>query len=217
MEFLITFFEGVLSFISPCLLPLLPVYISYLVGTETSDSKKTVKNSFAFVLGFTLIFVILGAFAGTIGSFVRQNIKYFNIFGGILVILFGLNFAGIINIGFLHKGLKANIKIRASFFGSFLFGIVFAIGWSPCVGSFLGAALMMAASFQTAFKGILLLFAYSIGLGVPFILSAVLIKQLGQAFEFIKKHYKIINLISGIFLIILGILIAFNILNGAFV
>jgi cytochrome c-type biogenesis protein len=214
MEFLITFFEGVLSFISPCLLPLLPVYISFLVGTETADGSKTIKNSLAFVLGFTLIFVSLGAFAGTIGAIVHQNIRIFNIFSGILIILFGLSFTGIINLGFIHNGMKLDIKNKSSFLGSFLFGIVFAISWSPCVGPFLGSALMLAASFQTAYIGVLLLLTYSIGLGVPFILSAILIKQLGQTFDFIKKHYKIINLASGIFLIILGLLIAFNVLYG---
>jgi cytochrome c-type biogenesis protein len=216
MEFLITFFEGVLSFISPCLLPLLPVYISYLVGTETVDSSKTIKNAFAFVLGFTIVFVTLGAFAGTLGAIIRQHAQIFNIFAGGLVILFGLNFIGVINLGFAHKSSNFNLKNKASFWGSILFGIVFAISWSPCVGSFFGSALMLAATYKTATKGILLLLSYSLGLGLPFILSAILIKQLGQTFDFIKKHYKIINLVSGILLIILGILIGFDLLDGIF-
>lgn len=216
MEFLITFFEGVLSFISPCLLPLLPVYISYLVGTETVDSSKTIKNAVAFVLGFTIVFVTLGAFAGTLGAIIHEHAQLFNIFAGALVVLFGLNFIGVINLGFAHKASNFKFENKASFWGSILFGIVFAISWSPCVGSFFGSALMLAATYKTATKGILLLFAYSLGLGLPFILSAILIKQLGQTFDFIKKHYKIINLVSGILLIVLGILIGFNLLNGIF-
>lgn len=209
MEYLITFLEGIIAFISPCFLPMLPIYLSYFAGQDLEDNKYgALKNALGFVLGFTAIFTLLGAFAGSVGMFLRSYQTIVNIIGGIIVILFGLNFMGTINIPFLnrtvsHQGAQ---KKELRFTSSILFGVVFAVGWSPCMGAFLGSALMLAASSGTVIKGVLLLLTFSLGLGVPFILSGVLIDKLKNAFDFIKRHYKIINTVSGILLIIIGIL-----------
>ena len=207
MLYVILFLEGVMTFISPCLLPLLPVYISYFTGgSEEKEVKNTIRNAVGFVLGFTTIFVALGAFAGLAGSFLLRYQTAINIITGAIVILFGLSYLGVINLHFL-RGYRSGRKIAVSgFFTAMLFGIVFSIAWTPCVGAFLGSALMLASQQGSALQGILLLLCYSIGLGVPFILSAVLIERLKSTIAFIKKHYKAINLISGIFLIAVGFL-----------
>lgn len=208
MHYLLLFLEGVITFISPCLLPLLPVYISFFAAGET-DRVKTFFNSLGFVIGFTIIFVTLGAFAGTVGGLLQEYTVAVNIVSGLIVITFGLNFTGIINIPFLNRTTqqKANTK-NLTFFSSVIFGIVFAIGWSPCIGAFLGAALMKAAQSGGAVEGILMLSVYSLGLGIPFVLSAMLLDRLKGAFNFIKKNYRIINIVSGSLLIVIGILMA---------
>ena len=209
MQYIIIFFEGIITFISPCMLPMLPIYISYFAGQGEIDGKKSValKNSIGFVLGFSIVFMLLGALSATLGMFVAQHSQAINIFFGIVLILFGLNYSGIFSIGFLNRQKRLNFKHKdSSFFKTILFGMVFSIGWTPCIGAFLGSALMLASQSGTALKGVLLLAVFSIGLGLPFILSALLIQQLKSTFDFIKRNYKIINLISGILLIILGIL-----------
>ncbi|MGV8905422.1 MAG: cytochrome c biogenesis CcdA family protein [Acetobacterium sp.] len=210
MDYLISFLEGIITFISPCLLPMLPVYISYFAG-QTSNGKKhsAIINAIGFVLGFTFVFILLGAFAGGIGSFLRAYSTPVNIVTGIIVILFGLNFMALIQIPLLNKNRQLNIKtVQLGFLSSLLFGVVFSIGWTPCVGAFLGSALMLAASSGESIKGILMLLCFSLGLGIPFIASAILIERLKSTFDFIKKHYRIINLISGSFLVIIGIMMA---------
>lgn len=210
MQYIITFLEGIISFISPCMLPMLPIYISYFSGN--ADKKNTaLVRSIAFVIGFTLIFCVLGIFAGTIGKILNQYQNIVNIVCGIIVVIFGLNYLEIIHLP-LFKGInkKQNIK---DIFSAFLFGIIFSINLTPCIGAFLGSALMMASVSETAIQGMVLLLAYSLGLGIPFIISAVLLEKLNKTFDFIKKHYNIINNICGIFLIIVGILIMFGIMN----
>ncbi|MDF2565717.1 MAG: cytochrome c biosis protein transrane region, partial [Massilibacillus sp.] len=199
-----------ITFISPCLLPMLPVYISYFAGQNSDGNKKAaVSNALGFVLGFTIIFVLLGAFAGTIGSSLKEYSTAVNIVSGMIVILFGLNFMEVIRIPFINTNHQLNMKTASvGFLSSMLFGIVFSIGWTPCVGAFLGSALMLAASSGESLKGILMLFSFSLGLGIPFIASAILIDQLKSTFAFIKKNYRVINLISGSLLIIVGLLMA---------
>jgi cytochrome c-type biogenesis protein len=208
MDYLISFLEGIITFISPCLLPMLPVYISYFAGqNSTSNQKATVSNAIGFVLGFTIIFVLLGAFAGTLGSFLTEYSTAVNIVSGIIVILFGLNFMEVIRIPFINVNHQLNIKTaNVGFLSSVLFGVIFSIGWTPCVGAFLGSALMLAASSGEGLKGILMLLSFSLGLGIPFIASAILIDQLKSTFAFIKKNYRVINLLSGGLLIIVGLL-----------
>ncbi len=203
-------FEGIITFISPCMLPMLPIYISYFTG-QNNDGKKatTIINAIGFVVGFTIVFITLGAFAGVVGGLLIEYKKVVNIISGIIVILFGLNFMGIIKIPFLNTNRQFEMKSgKVGFLTSLLFGIIFSVGWTPCVGAFLGSALMLAASSGESMKGILMLLSFSLGLGIPFIASAFLINQLKSTFDFIKKHYRVINLISGGLLVIVGILMA---------
>jgi cytochrome c biogenesis protein transmembrane region len=215
MEYIISFLEGFICFISPCLLPMLPIYISYFSGQKAYEKKsKTLINSIGFVLGFTLIFILLGVFASTFGKFIHQYSKIINIIFGIIIILFGLNFMQVIKIPILNKTKKFNSKVHdMNFFTSMLFGIIFSVGWTPCVGAFLGTALMAVASGAEIGKGIMMLLLFSLGLGIPFILSAMLINKLKVTFDIIKKNYKIINIISGSFLILIGILMMTGLLG----
>lgn len=208
MQYIISFLEGIITFISPCLLPMLPIYISYFAGGGERTTKKTLKGAFGFVTGFTIIFVCLGALAGTVGNFLREYQTAVNIISGIIVIFFGLNFIGIFKLN-IFRGSQLSVKTdNMGFFSTLLFGVVFSIGWTPCVGAFLGSALMLASQQGHVVEGMIMLFVYSLGLGIPFILSAILIDYLKNAFNWIKKNYKIINIICGIFLIIIGILMA---------
>ena len=207
MQYLILFLEGIITFISPCLLPLLPVYISFFAGGAPEDNtKKTVRNALGFILGFTLVFIALGAVAGLAGGLLRSHQLFVNLITGAIVILIGLNYLGVLRIGFLNRQGSAEAKPVKGFFSATLFGIVFSISWTPCVSAFLGSALMLASQQGSASQGIIMLLCYSLGLGVPFLISAVLIERLKTAFDFVKKHYRIINLIAGILLVVMGVL-----------
>lgn len=208
MDYLLTFLEGIASFISPCLLPMVPIYISYFIGEDDNNSKKAILNSVGFVLGFTTIFLILSIFASQLGTVLSTNIRYIKIFFGIVIILFGLNYMGILNIKFLNKSKVQNMNTKNfNFFKAILFGILFSVSWTPCIGTFLSSALLLIAREQDMLKGIILMLLYSIGLGIPFIISAILIEKLKNVFAFIKKHYDDIKRISGGILIIAGIYI----------
>ena len=208
MLYFISFLEGIITFISPCLLPMLPTYISYFAGGDTKNSKKTLFCSLGFVLGFTLVFVSLGALAGTLGSFLKEYQTQVNVISGLIVIFFGLNFLGILKFNIFQGNRNSFHTDNLNFFSSLLFGIIFSVGWTPCVGAFLGSALMMASSQGQTLVGMCMLLTYSLGLGIPFILSAVLIHKLKTAFDFIKSHYTLVHGISGIFLILVGIMMA---------
>ena len=211
MQYLISFFEGILTFISPCLLPMLPVYISYFAGGQ-QNSRKTLTNALGFILGFTVLFTAMGALAGTVGSFLSKYQTAVNIVSGLIVVFFGLNFMGVIKLT-LFKGSARMQTGDLGFFSSLLFGMVFSIGWTPCVGAFLGSALMLASQQGHVLEGTLMLLSYSLGLGIPFLLSAVLLDQLKGAFNFIKRHYTLINRICGGLLILIGILMATGVLS----
>lgn len=211
MQYLISFFEGILTFISPCLLPMLPVYLSYFAGGQ-QNSKKTFINALGFILGFTALFTAMGALAGTVGSFLSRYQTAVNIISGLIVIFFGLSFMGVIKLN-LFRGSARTRTGNLGFFSSVLFGVVFSVGWTPCVGAFLGSALMLASQQGHVLEGTLMLLAYSLGLGIPFFLSAVLIDQLKGAFNFIKRHYNVINYICGGLLIVIGILMATGVMN----
>lgn len=215
MQYLISFLEGIVTFISPCLLPMLPIYISYFAGETTDRPRhKALPNAMAFVAGFTVIFILLGAFAGTLGGLLTSHKTIVNIVTGLIVIIFGLNFTGVFSINFLNRTKRSQMEVKKhSLVSSFLFGIVFSIGWTPCVGAFLGSALMMASQQGSVGKGILMLFLYSMGLGIPFMISAVLIERLMGAFGWIKSHYSIITKLSGILLIIVGIMMMFGMMD----
>lgn len=208
MQYVIAFLEGIITFISPCLLPMLPIYISYFAGGGERTTGKTLKGALGFVTGFTVVFVILGALAGTVGSFLREYQTAVNLVSGLIVIIFGLNFLGVFRLN-LFKGINRSVNTdNMGFFAAFLFGVIFSIGWTPCVGAFLGSALMLASQQGHVVEGMLMLLAYSLGLGIPFALSAVLIDYLKSTFNWIKKNYRIINTVSGILLVLIGILMA---------
>ena len=208
MQYFISFLEGIITFISPCLLPMLPIYISYFAGGNASGIKKTLTNSLGFVLGFTSVFMAMGALAGTLGSLLRQYQNVVNLVSGIIVILFGLNYLGLLKLNLFRGGSKTVSTRNMGFFSAAVFGIIFSLGWTPCVGAFLGSALMLASQQQSALEGMTMLLCYSMGLGIPFVISAVLIDQMKNAFTWIKSHYDIINKVSGVALIIIGILMA---------
>ena len=208
MQYIISFLEGIITFISPCLLPMIPIYLTYFAGSGERTTKKTVMGALGFISGFTLVFITMGALAGSIGSLFTRHQTIVNILCGLVVIFFGLNFMGVFKIN-LFKGMKQTVNTdNMNFFSAALFGIVFSLGWTPCVGAFLGSALMMASREGQTLQGILMLLCYSLGLGIPFLLSAILIDSLKSTFSFIKKHYKIINFVSGCLLILVGVLMA---------
>jgi len=208
MQYLISFLEGIITFISPCLLPMLPVYITYFAGGGERTTRKTLSGALGFVLGFTVVFVAMGALAGTLGSFLVRHQRAVNLISGLVVILFGLNFLGLIKFNLFRGSSRQAQPGRIGFISSLLFGAVFSVGWTPCVGAFLGSALMLASQQGSVMAGMLMLLCYSLGLGIPFILSAVLIDKLKSAFDFIKSHYGIINKVCGGLLILIGILMA---------
>jgi cytochrome c-type biogenesis protein len=213
MQYLISFLEGIVTFISPCLLPMLPIYITYFAGGGERTTGKTLKGALGFVTGFTLVFVALGALAGTLGSFLRQYQTAVNIVSGLIVVIFGLSFLGVFQLN-IFKGSQRSLDTqKTGFFSAVLFGMVFSIGWTPCVGAFLGSALALASQQGHVLEGMLMLLAYSMGLGIPFVLSAVLIDYLKSAFNWIKKHYTVINAVSGALLIVIGILMMTGMLN----
>ena len=188
MEYLLLFLEGIATFISPCILPMIPIYILYLTGQKEKDNKKLLLNSIGFFIGFAFLFSILGAVFAGIGKYLSDYSNIINIIFGIIIILFGLNFIDVIKIPFLNKTKKVEVKTnKKGFFQSILFGMVFGLGWTPCLGVFLGSALMMVANTGNILQGITMLLVFSLGLGVPFILSAVLIEQLKNTFNFISN------------------------------
>ena len=208
MQYIIAFLEGIITFISPCLLPMLPIYISYFAGGGERSVRKTLSGATGFVTGFTVVFVILGALAGTVGSFLKEHQTVVNIVSGLIVIFFGLNFLGVFRFN-LFRGSSRSLETQnMNFFSALLFGVIFSLGWTPCVGAFLGSALILASQQGHVLQGMLMLLAYSLGLGIPFILSAVLIDYLKSAFNWIKRNYRIINTVSGLLLILIGILMA---------
>lgn len=212
MQYFISFLEGIITFISPCLLPMLPVYISYFAGGGTEpdsakSSRRTLTNALGFILGFTLVFVAMGALAGGLGGLLLKYQTAVNIVTGAIVVCFGLNYLDVLKLSLfrgIHGGGMAGREL--GFFSALIFGVIFSVGWTPCVGAFLGSALMLASQQGQMMTGILMLLAYSLGLGIPFLASAVLIDQLKSTFNVVKQHYGIINRICGSFLVIMGVL-----------
>ena len=213
MQYIISFLEGIITFISPCLLPMLPIYLSYFAGGGQRSTRKTLTGALGFVLGFTLIFMAMGALAGTIGSFLKEYQTAVNILSGLVVIFFGLNYLGVFRINLFRGSQRSMDTSDLGFFSAMTFGVIFSLGWTPCVGAFLGSALMLASQQGHVLEGMLMLLVYSLGLGIPFILSALLIDYLKSAFDWIKKHYSIINRVSGCLLILIGVLMATGMLG----
>jgi len=216
-------FAGFLSFISPCVLPLIPGYLSFISGVSIEDlssrekSKehmfRVVINTFFFVIGFSLVFILLGATATWIGEMLQQYMGWFNKVAGTMVFLFGMHVAGVFKIKALNYEIKFNTgSKKMGIIGSVLIGIAFAFGWTPCIGPILGSILTLAAQQDSVSSGVMLLAFYSAGLGVPFILTALLFNYLIGAFGFIKRHFRAVEIISGGLLMIVGVLIFFNLL-----
>lgn len=210
MNYVFTFLEGIASFISPCLLPMLPIYISYFVGKDDKKTSKAILNSIGFVLGFTIVFLVLSIFASTLGRLISGSIKYIKIAFGIIIILLGLNYMQILKLNFLNRTKRFKTDTQnLNFFKSIIFGILFSISWTPCIGTFLSSALLLIAKQQNVIEGITLMLVYSVGLGIPFIISAVLIEKLKEMFNFIKRNYDKVKIISGLILIVMGIYMIF--------
>ncbi|CVH74442.1 Thiol:disulfide interchange protein DsbD precursor [Clostridiales bacterium CHKCI006] len=214
MIFFITFLEGIMTFLSPCLLPMIPIYLGYLAGKDQKQS--IVKNALGFILGFTLMFSLLGLASGTIGAFLTRYQRYVHIICGLVMIGFGLYFLGIGRLSFFRGFHLRSTTMSQGFFSAVFFGIVFSIGWTPCVGAFLGSALMLASSTGSTWMGLGLLITYSLGLGVPFLLSAILFKELTQAFNWIKGHYHLLNKWAGALLILVGLTMISGLFNQYF-
>lgn len=215
------FVAGLLSFLSPCVFPLIPSYITYITGISFADlqaehpshiiRQKSIFHSLCFICGFTVVFVLLGASATYIGSFLHANATIIRKVGGILLVLLGIHVTGILHLNFLLGEKRVSIKHKPSgYAGSFLVGIAFAAGWTPCIGPILAAILAVAATEESVYQGILLLLLYSLGLGVPFFLSALAMNRFLLVFNRFKRYIHIFEIISGVFLIIVGVLIYSN-------
>lgn len=215
------FIAGLLSFLSPCVLPLIPSYITYITGLsfadlqdgDSDDGVRTtaIIHSLAFILGFTTVFVLLGASATYIGSFLSEHAAFVRRGGGVLVMLLGLHLTGIVPISALLGEKRVHIQRKpAGYFGSYLVGLAFAAGWTPCIGPILAAILMVAAAEEKVWHGIVLLFLYSLGLGIPFFLSTLALEHFLTTFQRIKRHMRALQIVTGLFLMLVGALIFTN-------
>ena len=206
------FFEGLLAFVSPCMLPMLPVYLMYLAAETEHGKKASIVNTIGFVCGFTLIFMALGATATAIGTAMQEHRVLLQRVSGAVILIFGLHFLGIFKIGFLdvEKKIDLNLQKRGGIIGALIFGAVFSLGWSPCLGPFLGSALMLASSSNTVLKGVFYLFVFSMGLGVPYILAAVFFTNIKGLFQWLKKHGRQIKIVSGLVLVFAGLAMIFD-------
>lgn len=213
MQYFISFLEGIITFISPCLLPMIPIYVSYFAGGGQRDWRRSLKCALGFVLGFTVVFMLLGALAGTLGSFLTRYQTAVNLVMGLIVIFFGLHFLGIIKVNLFRGSQRQVDTSNLGFVSSMVFGMVFSIGWTPCVGAFLGSALALASQQGSVVVGVVMLLCYSLGLGIPFVISALLIDRLKGAFNAIKRHYDVINKVCGALLIVIGVAMATGLLG----
>ena len=217
ISLILAFSAGLLSFLSPCVLPLVPAYISYLTGTAINelDDKNAKWNvlykSFGFVIGFSIIFIMMGASITTLGKLLFTNKAIFRKIGGSLMIVFGLHTMGLLKIKLFYREKRfLSFNKTGGKFSSILMGMAFAAGWTPCIGPILTSILAYASSLETVGKGILLLSVYSLGLAVPFIFTALAIGSFTKHKKAISKHLPIISFISGILLVIMGLLVFTN-------
>lgn len=217
VSFILAFSAGLLSFLSPCVLPLVPAYVSYITGTTIGEKSNKKSNlyvlykSIGFVIGFSLIFIIMGASITSLGKLFIKNQEIFRKVSGALIFIFGLHTTGIFKIKLFYREKRfLTFSKTNGTFGSFLMGMAFAAGWTPCVGPILSSILVYATSMETISKGIFLLVFYSLGLAVPFILTALAIDSLSAKIRNLGKYLKIISVISGVLMIVMGILIFTN-------
>ena len=214
IELLIAFGAGLISFLSPCVLPLIPGYISYISGSSinTIIEKKNINliPIILFTIGFSIIFIIFGAASTFLGKVLLQNSNELRIFAGIVIIIFSLHIIGIINIKFLNYEKRIQTNINKNLFSPILIGMAFAFGWTPCIGPILGSILVLAATEENLIQGISLLFSYSLGLAIPFILSGYLIQKFLIFSKNFRKNINLVSKIGGTILLITGILIISN-------
>ncbi len=221
VSLLAAFGAGIISFISPCVLPIIPGYISFISGVSVEDMgnisrkrevlKKVTLNSVFFVLGFSVVFVLLGATASFIGKFLISKLPLLNKIAGVIIVIFGLHLMGIFKIPFLNYEKRFHSETKGlGYLGSFVVGLAFAFGWTPCIGPILAGILTIAANQSTIGQGIILLSFYSLGLGLPFLITAVSFNTFLGAFSKVKKHFRTVELVSGAFLVLIGVLIFTN-------
>jgi len=216
----LAFLAGVVSFLSPCVLPLVPGYISMLSGASIEELKagagtalvaRIFRNSIAFVVGFSVVFITLGASATAVGRFLVAQRTTFNIVAGIIIIIFGLHLTGLVKIPFLYREARVNTGApRRGLLGAFVLGFAFAFGWTPCIGPILTGILALAALRETVFQGMFLLAIYSAGLAIPFVLTGLGLSQFLKFYSGFRKHLQIVEVLSGVLLIAIGVLMAFN-------
>lgn len=217
-----TFIAGIVTFLSPCIVPLMPIYISYLTGNSLDDvdenpkeMRKTILiHSIAFLFGLMIVFSLLGLTATAIGRFLYLNARVFRQISGMVIITFGLYHTGLIKINFLNKERKMRFKVRKpKLINSTLMGMAFSFGWTPCIGPVIGAILLLAANSETLWSGVWLLVVYSIGFSIPFIITALFLNEILKRFDKASKYVNIIKVITGLIIIIVGGLIMFNYLD----
>lgn len=207
---------GLLSFLSPCVLPLVPSYLAFITGVSIEElssqegvrrvRKKVFLSALFFVFGFSIIFIALGASATFIGKFMSKNIRWVEIVGGLFIILMGLHFAGILRLRFLDRERAIHLEKKPlGLLGTLVVGIAFGAGWTPCVGPILGSILMLSATTQSVAKGVVLLAFYSAGLGIPFLVAGLLIHRFFEYFQSVRKYFRAIAIAGGVLLIIVGV------------
>jgi len=213
MVYLAAFLEGIVTFVSPCLLPLLPVYLAFFAGGvgggDDGARRSALPGACAFVLGFGIPFTLMGAFAGVVGSLLLAWQRVLDVLCGGFVVLMGLSYLGVVKLSLFDRA--AGMGRAASgqgLLGAFLLGVTFSVGWTPCVGTFLASALSLAASSGGMVRGMVMLGCYSLGLGVPFVLSAVLVEQVESAAGWVKRHYGVVDKACGMLLVVVGLLMA---------
>jgi cytochrome c-type biogenesis protein len=225
ITFLGAFIAGLLSFLSPCVLPLIPSYITYITGLSFADlkaehpthlvRKKTMIHSLLFIAGFTVVFTAFGASATYIGTFFQAHMSAIRKIGGILIVIFGIHVTGLVHLGVLLGERRVTIHRKpAGYIGSFLVGLAFAAGWTPCIGPILASILMIAATEEKVYKGMALLLTYSLGLGTPFFISALAMHKFLVLFNRFRKSIRIFEIVTGLFLIVIGVLIFTNSLTA---
>lgn len=225
----IAFSAGILSFFSPCVLPLVPSYLSYITGLsfhqlqEESPNQQVrmtvLRHSLLFIAGFSLVFISLGALAGVASgalmSSLQEGLSWLQKIGGLLIFLFGLHLSGILQLGFLLGEKRIHLHDKPQgYLGTLFVGIVFAAGWTPCIGPVLGAILMIAATSGHAGQGVLLLSAYSVGLGIPFLLAGLLFHGFLAFFKRFRTYIRLFEILTGLLLMLVGVMLFFNLLTG---
>ena len=218
IELTVAFGAGLISFLSPCVLPLIPGYISYISGSSLNELRENKSVNLLpiifFTVGFSIVFIIFGAASTFLGQVLLQNSYELRIGAGLIIIIFSLHIIGLINIKFLNYEKRIHTNSNTNFFSPVLIGMAFAFGWTPCIGPILGSILVLAATEESLNKGIFLLFSYSLGLAIPFILSGYLIQKFLIFSKNFKKNISLVSKVGGIILLITGILILTNQLQG---